>query len=207
MPEASLQTSTIRRAVRADIDRLTALIEVSVRELQRAYYSPAQIELALGNVFGVDTVLIDDGTYFVIEEAGEIVAGGGWSKRATLCGSDHFTDRSDELLDPATGAAKIRAFFVRPSHARRGLASVLLERCEREAIEAGFRRAEMGATLSGVPFYATRGYAATGRADVALSTAESLPVVLMERSLETTSAFGLRPSRPSSRVGQSPKHS
>jgi len=173
----------IRPALRADIECLTQLIDTSVRELHRAYYTAAQIELALRKVFGVDTVLVDDQTYFIVEEDGEIVACGGWSKRATLYGGDNFAGRTDDLLDPAREPAKIRAFFVRPSQARRGLASLLLERCEREAAAAGFRRAEMGATLSGVPFYAARGYVETARADVALSPDLTMPIVRMERNL------------------------
>jgi GNAT superfamily N-acetyltransferase len=182
MPKTGLQTS-LRRAERADIDRLWALIDVSVRDLHAAYYTPEQIELALAEVYVVDPVLIDDGTYFVVEEVGEIVASGGWSKHATLCGGHNFVRPADEVLDPATDAAKIRAFFVRPSHARRGLASLLLERCERDARAAGFRRAELGATLSGVPFYAARGYAETGRTGIDLSSAGTLVVVRMERTL------------------------
>jgi GNAT superfamily N-acetyltransferase len=151
--------------------------------LHTAHYTPAQIELSLANVYEVDTVLIDDGTFYVVEEDGEIVACGGWSKHATLCAGHTLARPADELLDPARDAAKIRAFFVRPSHARRGLASLLLERCEAEARAAGFRRAELGATLSGVPFYAARGYVATARSEVELSDTETLPVVLMQRDL------------------------
>src|SRR5450755_955342 len=143
MPETSLQRS-LRRAVSADIGRLWTLIESSVCELHTAHYTPAQIELSLANVYEVDTVLIDDGTYYVLEEDGEIVACGGWSKHATLCAGHNFARPADELLDPAQDAAKIRAFFVRPCHARRGLASLLLEHCEAEARAAGFRRAELG---------------------------------------------------------------
>jgi GNAT superfamily N-acetyltransferase len=182
MPETSLQTS-LRRAVHADVGRLRSLIDASVRELHAAYYSSEQIELALAEVYEVDTVLIDDGTYFVVEEDGEIVTSGGWSKHATLCAGHNFARPADEVLDPATDAAKIRAFFVRPTHARRGLASLMLERCESEARAAGFRRAELGATLSGVPFYAARGYVETGRTEVDLSSAETLAVVRMERKL------------------------
>ena len=182
MPKASLQMS-LRRAERADIERLWTLIDVSVRELHADYYTPEQIELALAEVYEVDTVLIDDGTYFVVEEEGEIVASGGWSKHATLCGGHNFARPADEVLDPATDAAKIRAFFVRPSHARRGLASLLLERCECEARAAGFQRMEMGATLSGVPFYSARGYVEIDRTGVNLSSSETLAVVRMERSL------------------------
>ena len=128
-------------------------------------------------------MLIGDGTYFVLEDAAAIVACGGWSKRATLAGGDRFADRPDHLLDPAVDAAKIRAFFVRPGHERRGRASLLLDRSEAEAVAAGFRRAELSATLSGVPFYAARGYVEMEPGFVPLPGGPSLPVVRMERSL------------------------
>jgi GNAT superfamily N-acetyltransferase len=185
MPKATPQTS-LRRATPAHIDRLWTLIEASVRELHASYYTPAQIERSLAEVYEVDPVLVDDGTYCVLEEDGDLVACGGWSKHATLCAGQNFARPADELLDPARDAAKIRAFFVRPSHARRGLASLLLEHCESEARAAGFRRAELGATLSGVPFYAARGYVATGEAEIELSSLDVLRVVLMERILEPT---------------------
>jgi GNAT superfamily N-acetyltransferase len=174
--------------VRADLDQLSLLMKQSIRELHPGYYTPAQIELALANVYEIDTLLIDDGTYYVVEDGGEIVASGGWSKHAKLCAGAGFAGEADDLLDPIKDAAKIRAFFVRPSLVRRGLASLLLNICEREARAAGFVRAEIGATLSGVPFYAARGYRSLGRADVELPAGESLPVVRMERSLVSASA-------------------
>ncbi len=177
----------MRLARRTDVEVLAALIDGSVRELQQQTYTARQIDLALAHVYGVDTVLIDDGTYYVVEErrtgdgAGAIVACGGWSRRATLYGGDVFAGRSDDLLDPSRDAAKVRAFFVRPTHVRRGLASLLLEHCERAARAAGFARIELGATLAGVPFYAARGYAVSGPADVPLPDGERLPIVRMER--------------------------
>ena len=173
----------VRPATHADIDTLTALIERSVRGLQRETYSALQIDLALSNVYGVDTTLVDDGTYFVIEDAGRIVAGGGWSRRAKLHGGDQFCGhgRPAQLLDPQHDAAKIRAFFVEPDAARQGRGSLLLVTCERAAAVAGFTRAELSATLAGVPFYAARGYREVGRADVELPDDVRLPVVRMER--------------------------
>jgi len=156
--------------------------------LQHTTYTSRQIELALAHVYGVDTALVDDATYFVIEDAAQLVACGGWSRRATLYGGDVYADRSDDLLDPAHDAAKVRAFFVRASHVRRGLASRLLERCEREAVAAGFRRIELGATLAGVPFYAARGYVEVAPADVPLPDGERLPVVRMERTFSDDQA-------------------
>src|SRR5271165_5254356 len=151
---------SVRVALPSDIPALRRLIRASVLGLQAADYSPQQLQLALERVFGVDTQLIDDGTYFVAEaqvDEGTVAAGcGGWSKRRTLYGSDHCAGREDALLDPHHEAAKIRAFFVHPAWARRGVGSKILEVCEAAAAAAGFGRLEMGATLTGVPLYAAR---------------------------------------------------
>jgi len=128
---------------------LSGLIERSVRGLQGSDYTQEQIDSALVHVYGIDTALLDDGTYFVIERAGEIVACGGWSKRETLYGGDRWSGRNDVFLDPAIDAARIRAFFVSPDAARRGYGTMLLDACERAAEAEGFRRFEMGATLTG----------------------------------------------------------
>ncbi len=155
-------TFSLRKAVACDAPRLREVIKASVRGLQAEDYSLAQIEGALQSVYGVDSQLISDGTYFVAEipeAAGmQIVACGGWSKRKTLYGGDQYAGREDALLDPARDAAKIRAFFVHPRWARQGLGSLILEACEQAAITAGFTRLEMGATLSGVAFYRAKGY-------------------------------------------------
>src|ERR1700683_3732853 len=152
----------IRKAITADISRLREVIEASVRGLQVEHYSPAQIEGALQSVYGVDSQLIVDGTYFVVEVSDsqntEIVACGGWSRRKTLYGGDQFAGREDSMLDPARDAAKIRAFFVHPKWARRGIGTLLLQACGEAARAAGFTRLEMGATLSGVAFYKAKGY-------------------------------------------------
>ncbi len=163
---------------------LSTLIDASVRELQRADYTQKQIDLALATVYGVDTTLIEDGTYFVIEDESGIVACGGWSKRKTLYGGDHWTAREDALLDPKTDAAKIRAFFVRPDAARRGLGTLLLKTCEDAATAAGFSSMRMAATLTGVPFYAHHGYTPQDQIDVPLPNNESLPVLHMKKSLQ-----------------------
>lgn len=179
----------IRKATPADIPRLREVIEASVRGLQAQDYSPAQIEGALESVYGVDSQLIADGTYFAVEAAHddlcakEIVACGGWSKRKTLYGGDQFSGREDSLLDPARDAAKIRAFFVHPQWARQGVGSLILETCEKAALDAGFTRLEMGATLSGVAFYRAKGYEAVENQSVALSNGESLPIVKMAKQI------------------------
>src|SRR5579862_1105745 len=171
----------LRTALTADIPRLREVIEASVRGLQEDDYTPAQIEGALQSVYGVDTQLIADGTYFAVEapEDGEIIACGGWSKRKTLYGGDQYAGREDSLLDPPRDAAKIRAFFVHPRWARRGLGSLILEACESAAIAGGFTRLEMGATLSGVPFYRAKGYLELENQAVPLSNGETLPIVRM----------------------------
>ncbi len=178
----------IRLATPADIPALEPLIVASVRGLQTRDYTAAEIEGALASVFGVDTQLIADGTYFVAETEDHAIAGcGGWSKRRTLFGADHWTHREDALLDPATDAAKIRAFFVHPDWARRGIGTAILSACESAAIAAGFTRFEMGATLTGIPLYAARGYQASERFNVPLKNGATLPIV---RMLKTVSSAG-----------------
>jgi GNAT superfamily N-acetyltransferase len=177
-------TFTILKATEHDVQVLRELIDASVRGLQSADYSPTQIESALATVYGVDSQLIVDGTYFVVESAtpkNKIVGCGGWSRRKTLYGGDHWTGREDSLLDPENDAAKIRAFFVHPAWVRRGIGTILLDACEQAALVAGFRRLEMGATLSGVPLYAARGYVALENLGVPLANGESLPIVRMEK--------------------------
>jgi GNAT superfamily N-acetyltransferase len=148
----------LRNATRADREAIQALIERSARGLGAPDYSPEQIEGALRGAFGVDTQLIDDGTYFVAEHDGQLVACGGWSYRRTLFGGDAHDNRSAGELDPARDAAKIRAFFVAPDYARRGLGRALLEHCEAAARARGFTRFELMGTLPGVRLYRALGY-------------------------------------------------
>jgi len=180
----------IRKAVAADVPVLQRLIEASVGELQAEDYTPAQREGALESVFGVDSQLIADGTFFVAEariiidglsDAREIAGCGGWSKRKTLYGSDHWTDREDTLLDSTRDAAKIRAFFIHPAWARRGVGSQILEACEVAAREAGFTSYEMGATLTGAKLFGAKGYAAIGQIEVPLKNGLTLPVIHMAK--------------------------
>lgn len=186
----------IRKATPQDISRLREIIELSVRSLQAGDYSLTQIESALRSVYGVDSQLIADGTYFVVENSGArptedaqggdenvIVACGGWSKRKTLYGGDQFAGREDSLLDPAQDAAKIRAFFVHPDWTRRGIATMILDACEQAAANAGFKRLEMGATLSGVAFYRARGYNEIENQEAPLEDGTTLPIVKMAKSL------------------------
>jgi GNAT superfamily N-acetyltransferase len=177
----------IRPAVPADVPVLQQLIDASVRELQAQDYTPAQMEGALKTVFGVDSQLIADGTYLVAEalaagEAHAVIAGcGGWSKRKTLYGGDKWTGREDSLLDPLNDAAKIRAFFIHPAWARRGVGTLILDACEAAAKSAGFTRYEMGATLTGAKLFGVKGYVAVKRIEVPLVNGESLPVIHMEK--------------------------
>lgn len=151
----------LRQATLQDEPTLRELIARSIRELGSGDYSREQIDAALRGAFGVDTSLIRDGTYYVVvTDTDQIVACGGWSRRRTLFGSDARAGRDETSLDPRTEAAKIRAFFVDPAHARRGLGRTLLERCETEAMSAGFRMFELMGTLPGVRLYEKCGYEA-----------------------------------------------
>ena len=186
----------LRLAVSEDVPVLRQLIDASVRGLQTQDYTPAQIEGALKTVFGVDSQLIADGTYIVAQaepevigcaaekrspSASMIVGCGGWSKRKTLYGSDHWTGREDLLLDPLRDAAKIRAFFIHPEWARRGVGTLILQACQDAARAAGFTRYEMGATLTGAKLFGAKGYVAVKPISIPLVNGESLPVIHMEK--------------------------
>ena len=174
---------TPRLATDADIPTLETLIPLSVRSLQSAHYSPAQINAALGPVFGVDRQLIRDRTYFVVEDAGQIIGCGGWSKRKTLYGGDRDRPGEDAELNPQLDPARIRAFFVHPDWARKGIGRSILQHCEAAAIQAGFRHAELVATLTGEPLYARYGYAVLERYEAPMTDGLSLPVVRMTKGL------------------------
>lgn len=186
----------LRLAVPEDVPVLRRLIEASARGLQTEDYTPAQIEGALETVFGVDSQLIADGTYVVAEaqsaetknesgpaaRAGLLIVGcGGWSKRKTLYGGDRWTGREDALLDPLHDAAKIRAFFIHPAWARRGVGGLILQACEDAARAAGFTRFEMGATLTGAKLFGAKGYVPVKPISIPLVNGESLPVIHMEK--------------------------
>jgi GNAT superfamily N-acetyltransferase len=173
----------LRKAVLDDTPHLEALIARSARALSTGDYRAAQIEAALRGAFGVDSQLLKDQTYFAALDDGRIVGCGGWSFRATLFGGDANNGRDATRLDPNQDAAKVRAFFVDPGHARRGIGSRLLEHCEDEARAHGFRRAELMATLPGVRLYAARGYQAAARVRIDLGAGESIDFVPMQKSL------------------------
>ena len=172
----------IRTATDADAGTLRRLIARSAEGLSGGYYAPAQIAALVQHVFGVDTQLIDDGTYYVVEQDGAIVACGGWSRRATLFGGDQMKGGADPLLDPSVDAARIRAFFVDPQMARRGLGRALLVRCIDSARAAGFRSMELVATLPGEPLYRAAGFIVTERFDLVLPGVR-VPVARMSRRI------------------------
>jgi GNAT superfamily N-acetyltransferase len=171
----------LRRATFEDLENLEPLIAASARELSKDDYTPGQVEGALRGAFGTDTQLIRDGSYFVIETGGRLAGCGGWSRRRTLFGSDARNDRDSTVLDPATDAAKIRAFFIHPEFARRGLGTLLLERCEQAAAAHGFRRFELMATLPGVRLYAARGYQPGTRVEWPVGDGVTIPFVPMTK--------------------------
>jgi len=173
----------IRKATMEERDPMQQLIAESARHLSRAHYNDQQIETAIETVFGVDTSLIEDGTYFVVDIDGQLAGCGGWSKRKTLYGGDQFTSRDTGYLDPESEPAKIRAFFIHPDHARKGIARALLNHCEKEARAEGFRALELMSTLPGIEFYKSCGFIETGNFDLQLTEAVTLELVPMRKDL------------------------
>lgn len=173
---------SIRKATRADVAPLEALVEASVRGLGPSRYSDRQIELSLEHLFGIDTLLIDDGTYYVAETRnGQIVGCGGWSLRKTPFGGDQAEAQDPERRDPEVDPAVIRAFFVHPDAARQGIGRRLLDVCESAARAAGFVRFELTATLTGHPLYAACGYADVEKIDIPLAEGETLGAIRMQK--------------------------
>lgn len=179
-----MQNLKLRLATMEDVPVLEALLARSVRGLSQGYYTEAQIEGALIHIFGVDTQLIQDGVYYVVELDDRIVGCGGWSRRRTLYGGDQTKSGEDPILDPKTEAARIRAFFIDPEYARRGIGRQLIDACESAAQAAGFTTLELGATLPGVPMYERVGYHALERIEVPMPNGETLPVVKMRKTIE-----------------------
>jgi GNAT superfamily N-acetyltransferase len=152
-----MMSLTCRLATRADLAVLVPLVEAAIDELQKGFLDDAQIRSSHA-IMGIDTQLIDDGTYFVIEADGQVVGCGGWSRRATLYGSDHTAGRDAALLDPARDAARVRAMYTRPDFTRRGVGRLILSRCEAAAAAEGFSAVELMSTLSGRPLYEAAGF-------------------------------------------------
>ena len=173
----------VRVATADDLPAIRELIPSSVRRLSVGFYTPEQIESSIRYVFGPDTQLIADGTYFVAEAEGEIVACGGWSWRRTLYGGDQMKAGDDPPLDPAHEAARIRAFFVHPAWARRGIASAIMKACVDAASAAGFRRLALMSTLPGEPLYRAFGFMPGERIIDTLPDGIGVPFVPMEREI------------------------
>ena len=174
---------TTRLATFNDIITLQELIAESVRQLSKGYYTSQQIESANKFIFGVDTQLLIDETYYVAETDNTIVACGGWSKRKTLYGGDQHKSTADPLLDPEIEAARIRAFFVHPDWARQGIGKMMINLCEAEAVKYGFKAVELGATLPGVPLYTAMGYQQLSQESAHMPDGESLPIIKMYKIL------------------------
>lgn len=174
---------THRLARPSDLDALREVMALAIAELQKGFLDPAQIA-ASHAVMGLDTQLIADGTYFIIERDGDIAGCGGWSHRATLYGGDHSTDLRDPApLDPATDAARIRAMYTHPAHARQGVGRMVMALCEAAARNAGFARTELMATLSGEPLYHACGYTPIERVEAPGPDGVAVPLIRMGKPL------------------------
>lgn len=174
---------TIRKANLDDCSNIEKLIALSARELSTQDYTPEQIEGALQGAFGVDTQLIRDGTYFLVEAKGVLIGCGGWSKRKTLFGGDKQETRNSSELNPKTDSAKIRAFFVHPEWARKGIGRAILAQCESEAESFGFRSLELMATLPGVRLYSACGFVGSERVEYTLPSGITIEFLPMKKVL------------------------
>ncbi len=178
-------TVALRIATRADIDEMMALMERAIRELQAAFLTPAEVQGSF-EIMGIDTQLVDDGTYFVVEErahSGPILGCGGWSRRATLFGGDHSAGRDARLLDPASEPARVRAMYTHPDHVRRGVGRAILAACEQAARSEGFSRVELAATLAGEPLYRACGYQVIERFTSRVSSGLEIPLLRMGKAI------------------------
>jgi len=176
-----------RTATLGDLPELRGLMATSIRKLIAAYLDEARVEASF-EIMGIDTRLIDDGTYFVVEEGGQIVGCGGWSRRATLFGGDHSIGRDARLLDPRTEPARVRAMYTHPDFARRGIGRLVLTLCEAAATGEGFRSLELVATVAGEPLYRACGFAVIERIDVPTSTGLTVPCARMTKRLSAMRA-------------------
>jgi len=174
---------SIRVAVMGDVPVLKELIPLSARELSKGYYTIQQAESAIKYIFGVDTQLIEDQTYYVAVADGEVVGCGGWSKRKTMFGGDQMKAESDPMLDPSVDAGRIRAFFIHPGWARKGIGRRIIQACEEAAQADGFNKMELVATLPGEPLYAAMGYEVYERIDIPMADSVALPAARMKKIL------------------------
>lgn len=169
---------THRTATLGDLPELRVLMALSIRRLIAGYLDDARVEASF-EIMGVDSRLIDDGTYFVVEDGGQIVGCGGWSRRATLFGGDHSSGRDARLLDPRTEPARVRAMYTRPDFARRGIGRLVLSLCEAAAMGEGFRSLELVATVAGEPLYLACGFSVIERIEVPTSAGVTIPCARM----------------------------
>jgi GNAT superfamily N-acetyltransferase len=174
---------TLRLARMSDIDMLKPLMDRAIRRLLEPFLPPEAVEASF-DIMGLDTQLIADGTYFAVEDGGEIIGCGGWSRRATLFGGDHTSGRSAALLDPAIDAARVRAMYTDPAHARRGVGRAVLDACESAAAKEGFSRVQLAATLSGEPLYRACGYQVIERFTSPTRAGIDIPLLRMEKQLQ-----------------------
>lgn len=173
---------TSRLATHDDLTALQSLMTAAIRELLPAFLPPEKVEASFA-VMGVDSQLIEDGTYFVLEENARLAGCGGWSYRATLFGHNHTAGRDGRLLDPASDAARIRAMYTAPDFVRRGVGRQILALCEQAARKKGFRRAELGATAGGEPLYRACGYREIERVEVPTPNGVTVPITRMGKTL------------------------
>lgn len=182
MPDSSKFTH--RKATIADLPELHALMEMSIRKIIGTFLDQARVDASY-EFMGVDTQLIKDHTYFVVELDQKIVGCGGWSRRATSYGGDHTTGRDSRLLDPITESARVRAMYTHPDYARRGIGSLVLALSEAEASAEGFQSLELTATVAGEPLYAAYGFSVIERIEVPTSTGITVPCARMSRKITT----------------------
>jgi GNAT superfamily N-acetyltransferase len=171
-----------RIATMAELAELRALMTASIQKLIGAYLDPARVDASL-EIMGVDTQLIEDGTYFVVESERRIAGCGGWSRRATLFGGDHSAGRNARLLDPATEPARVRAMYTHPDFVRRGVGRLVLSLCEAAAAREGFRSLELVATVAGEPLYLACGFSIVERIEVPTSKSVTVPCARMAKPI------------------------
>jgi GNAT superfamily N-acetyltransferase len=171
-----------RLATHRDLTALQLLMTAAIRELLPQFLPPEKVEASFA-VMGLDTQLIEDGTYLILEENGILAGCGGWSRRATLFGHNHSAGRDARLLDPGKEAARIRAMYTAPAFVRRGVGRRILELCEAAARAEGFMRAELGATAGGEPLYRACGYREIERMEVPTPGGVTVPITRMGKAL------------------------
>lgn len=173
---------THRPAVAADIAAIRPLMDASIGELLKPYLDADGVAASF-DVMGLDTQLIADGTYHVVEADGVVVGCGGWSRRSTLFGGDHTAGRDAALLDPAVEPARVRAMYTHPAWTRRGIGRLILDICEGEAAGEGFAACELAATLAGEPLYRACGYVEVERFSADTSTGVAVPLIRMRKAI------------------------